>query len=126
MFKKVAILFLAVFLFTPFVYAYKRAPFPNSNSLQPLPVFAHPNVSGNVNSGGSVDTTQVAQDGSIDITTDAEQSADAAPSSQQDQTPPAPAFSFNVVYILLFLAPTLLIAAGALALKKRADKNNLM
>lgn len=43
--------------FAPFALAVKRAPFPNSTSLQPIPRNVQPNISGNVNSDVTSDQT---------------------------------------------------------------------
>lgn len=50
MYTRTIVFFLLVFLFAPVAQAKDRPVFPDSTSLQPIPVNVKPNISGNINS----------------------------------------------------------------------------
>lgn len=53
--KIIFVLVLGFIACVPSAMALKRAPFPDSSSLQPIPADVQPNISGNVNSSVGVD-----------------------------------------------------------------------
>lgn len=51
--KKALVVIIGLLIYAPSALALKRAPFPNSTPLQPIPANVQPNISANVNSDTS-------------------------------------------------------------------------
>lgn len=60
--SKIILVLVLSLAFAPSAFAVKRAPFPNSKPLQPIPTNVQPNISGNVNTDSVLPATETPTD----------------------------------------------------------------
>lgn len=117
------ILFLTLLLTmipASYVHAYKRAPFPNADSLQPIPDVAHPNISGNVNYSTDVTSSQEPSQIGTSPQADGQQLQDVSQSTPQGNNLTSP-ISPDPSRLFIYAAITSLLLAGILKLRKVAQ-----
>ena len=118
--KKVILSFAVVILLaTSHAYALKRF-FPDPHSLQPIPITAHPDISGNLNRNpDAVATTPMIGDTQpIDSTSGVNDQSQIDTVSTESSISPTPAQPYNFTSTLLYGALALLIIAGLLRVKR--------